>query len=73
MARNLFSLQALLLFLTAFLSLISAWDISNDKDRHGCQAHSKNPLQGCDLGKTVFVDFVGNSSKFKTVQSGKAS
>lgn len=62
----------------AFLSLLSlvyAWSIDNASDRYACQKHSKNPLEGCDVEKTVFVDIVGNSStsKFKTVQSAVAS
>jgi hypothetical protein len=59
-----------LLFLATALSLVSAWDISNANDRHACQLHSKNPLEGCDQGRTVFVDTVGVNSKFQTVQSG---
>lgn len=55
--------------LAATLSLASAWDISNANDRHACQLHSRNPLQGCDHQRTVFVD-VGGNSKFQTVQSG---
>ena len=63
MAR--FSLAALL---AVFLSFVAAWDISNESDRCSCQAYSKNPLEGCDSSKTIFV---GTNSKFKTVQSGE--
>jgi len=52
------------------LSFVTAWDISNENDRHGCQSYSKNPLEGCDSTKTVLV---GKTSKFKTVQSAVAS
>ncbi|CZR57172.1 related to pectinesterase [Phialocephala subalpina] len=73
MARSLSSLQTLVLLFAVFLSLVSAWDISNDNDRHSCQAYSRDPLQGCDEQKTVFVDLVSSSSKYKTVQSAVAS
>lgn len=63
--------QTLVVLLTAFLSLVSAWDISNDNDRCECQAYSKNPLDGCDKTKTVYVDPVPGKGKFTTVQSGK--
>jgi hypothetical protein len=65
MAR--FSVVALL---ALFLSFVAAWDISNLSDRSRCQAYSRNPIEGCDSEKTVFV---GKTSKFKTVQSGKNS
>jgi hypothetical protein len=65
-----FSLQALLLFFAALLSFVSGWDINNQNDRHGCQAYSQDPLNGCDRERTVYVD-VGAKSKYKTVQSGK--
>ena len=70
MARN-FSIQALLLLLAALLSFVSAWDINNHNDRHGCQGYSQDPLEGCDRERTVFVDVVSPESKYKTVQSGK--
>jgi hypothetical protein len=70
MARNL-SLQALVLFFATFLSFVSGWDIGNPNDRSGCQAYSRDPLQGCDRERTVFVDVVSSQSKFKTVQSGR--
>jgi hypothetical protein len=70
MARN-FSIQALLLLLAALLSFVSAWDIKNYNDRHGCQGYSQDPLEGCDRERTVFVDVVSPESKYKTVQSGK--
>jgi hypothetical protein len=64
-----FSLNYLLLFVAALLSFASAWDISNENDRHGCQSYSQNPLDGCDQSKTSFVG-VSGKLKFKTVQSG---
>jgi hypothetical protein len=66
-------LQALVLFFAVFPSLVSGWDISDQNDRHGCQAYSKDPLDGCDHERTIFVDVVGSDSKYKTVQSGMAS
>ena len=60
----------LAVLLVAFLSFVAAWDISNADDRCGCQAHSRDPLEGCDSSKTVFV---GKDSRFKTVQSGNAA
>ena len=66
-------LQALVLFFAAFPSLISDWDISGQNDRHGCQAYSNDPLDGCDRERTIFVDVVSSDSKYKTVQSGIAS
>ncbi|KAE9370449.1 carbohydrate esterase family 8 protein [Stipitochalara longipes BDJ] len=72
MARNL-SFQALVLLFATFLSFVSGWDIGNQNDRHGCQAYSSDPLQGCDRERTVFVDIVSSQSKFKTVQSAVAS
>ena len=62
-------MRLLLPFLVAALSLASAWDIRNVNDRHACQSHSQDPLEGCDRERTVFVG-VGPNSKFKTVQSG---
>ena len=60
-----------LLFLASLLPIVSAsWNINSETHRHACQKHSKNPLQGCDLQKTKYVDFAGNGSNFKTVQSG---
>jgi hypothetical protein len=58
---------SLVVLLAAFLSFVAAWDISNFNDRSGCQAYSRNPMDGCDSSKTVFV---GKTSNFKTVQSG---
>lgn len=63
--------QTFVVLLTAFFTLVSAWDIGNDNDRCGCQAYSKNPLHGCDKTKTVYVDPVPGKGKFTTVQSGK--
>ena len=71
MARFNPFLSTLVLLFSAFLSLASAWDISNENDREGCQAYSQNPLEGCGQERTVFVDVVSPQSKFKTVQSGK--
>lgn len=73
MARN-FSLspQVLLLLFATFLSLVSGWNINSQNDRHGCQAHSRDPLEGCDRERTVFVDFVSSDSMYKTVQSGRS-
>ena len=62
-----FSLVAIL---SLCLSFVAAWDIGNFNDRSGCQAYSRNPLDGCDSSHTVLV---GKTSKFKTVQSGKSS
>jgi hypothetical protein len=64
------SSQALVLFLAIFLSLVSGWDINNQNDRHGCQAYSRDPLNGCDRERTVYVDVVSAESNYKTVQSG---
>jgi hypothetical protein len=64
------SFQALVFFLATFLSLVSGWDIGNQNDRHGCQSYSRNPVDGCDKERTVFVDLVSSTSKYKTVQSG---
>jgi len=58
------------LLLAAFLSFVAAWDINNEGDRNNCQSRTRNPLDGCDTSKTVFV---GKSGKFKTVQSAVAS
>lgn len=60
-----------MLLLLAFISRVSAWDISNERDRHGCQALTRNPVEGCDEERTVFVDSVGADAEFKTVQSGE--
>lgn len=68
MARLFTSLVCLLAVL---LGLVSAWDISNENDRHACQAYSRNPLDGCDRSKTLVVDPTNNRTGFKTVQSGK--
>jgi hypothetical protein len=73
MARILRFVQTLVLFFVATFSLVSAWDIGNENDRHGCQAYSKNPLDGCDQKRTLFVDLVSSSAKYKTVQSGRSS
>lgn len=72
MARG-FSIQVLILFVAACVSCVSSWDISNVHDRHRCQAHSKDPMEGCDRERTVYVDVVSSASKYKTVQSGMAS
>ncbi|KAH8668089.1 carbohydrate esterase family 8 protein [Tricladium varicosporioides] len=69
MAFSRFPLHSLICFLISYLSLVAGWDISNKNDRHLCQARSRNPLAGCDSKKTVFVDVVSSTSKFKTVQS----
>jgi hypothetical protein len=55
------------------LPFASGWDIARDLDRHLCQSHSRNPLNGCDPEKTVLVDSVSRDSKYKTVQSGSGS
>jgi hypothetical protein len=47
------------------------WDISNENDRQSCQSRTRNPLDGCESGGTVFVDGVGSGTRFRTVQSGK--
>lgn len=60
-----------LLFLTSLLPIVAAsWNINSEKHRHACQKHTEDPLEGCDLQRTKYVDTVGNSSTFKTVQSG---
>ena len=71
MAGTSFMLQSLVVFLTAFLTVVSGWDISDENDRHGCQTYSRNPLDGCDYHRTLFVDCVSPDSQYKTVQSGK--
>ncbi|KAF4626626.1 hypothetical protein G7Y89_g11534 [Cudoniella acicularis] len=73
MARNGFSLQSLVILFLSLLSFASGWDIGNKNDRHACQASSRNPLDGCDQQRTVFVDVVSVNSKFTTVQSAVAS
>jgi hypothetical protein len=70
MARGL-SFPALVLFFATFVSLSLGWDINSQNDRHSCQAHSRDPLEGCDRKRTVYVDVVSNNSQYKTVQSGK--
>ncbi|KAH6680265.1 carbohydrate esterase family 8 protein [Halenospora varia] len=73
MATSRFSFQSLIFLLITYVSLAAGWDISNKNDRHSCQARSRNPLDGCDSKKTVFVDVVSSTSKFKTVQSAVSS
>ncbi len=63
-------LWSFLFFAPVLLTVVSAWEIGNPKDRHGCQAPTRNPLDGCDRKRTLYVDAVSNNSKFKTVQSG---
>lgn len=65
--------RTLVVLLATFLSVVSAWNIGNDDDRCGCQGYSRNPLEGCDKTKTVYVDPVPGRGKFTTVQSGKTS
>lgn len=43
------------------VSGVAGWDISNERDRQSCQSRSRNPLDGCQVGKTVFVGG-GNAS-----------
>ncbi|KAB8299990.1 hypothetical protein EYC80_000231 [Monilinia laxa] len=63
-----------LLFLTSLLPIVAAsWSINSEKHRHACQKHTEDPLEGCDLQRTKYVDAAGNSSSFKTVQSAVAS
>ncbi|KAH7419264.1 carbohydrate esterase family 8 protein [Cadophora sp. MPI-SDFR-AT-0126] len=64
------SIPSFLILISAFLTLASAgWDIGSSKDRHACQAKTRNPLDGCDTRRTLYVDAVSSSSKYKTVQS----
>ena len=63
--RNLIFLLA-----TVLISGVLGWDIGNENDRQSCQSRTRNPLEGCEAGKTVFVDGVGNGTRFRTVQSG---
>ncbi|KAK0125389.1 hypothetical protein ONS96_009236 [Cadophora gregata f. sp. sojae] len=63
-------ISSFLVLVSAFLTLVSAgWDIGSSKDRHACQAKTRNPLDGCDTRRTLYVDPVSSSSKYKTVQS----
>jgi len=58
------------------VSSVTAWDINNPRDRRGCQTPSKDPLDGCDRQKTLYVSGAGNTTSHKgeqtyqTVQSG---
>lgn len=64
-------LPSFLVLFATFLTLVSAgWDIGSSKDRKACQAKTVNPLDGCDTRRTLYVDAVSSSSKYKTVQSG---
>ncbi|PVH89684.1 carbohydrate esterase family 8 protein [Cadophora sp. DSE1049] len=64
------SLLSFLILTSAFLTLVSAgWDIGSSKDRHACQAKTRNPLDGCDTRRTLYVDTGNSSSRYKTVQS----
>ncbi|TVY29419.1 putative pectinesterase A [Lachnellula hyalina] len=58
-----------LLLFTACISSIWAWDISNENDRQICQSRTRNPLDGCEGSRTVFVDGLGNGTRFRSVQS----
>ena len=62
-----------LLLFTACISSIWAWDISNENDRQICQSRTRNPLDGCEGSRTVFVDGLGNGTRFRSVQSGMLS
>lgn len=63
-------LPSFLVLFATFLTLVSAgWDIGSSKDRKACQAKTVNPLDGCDTRRTLYVDAVSSSSKYKTVQS----
>lgn len=66
---SLFRKLVLLLF-TACISRVWAWDISNENDRQNCQSRTRNPLDGCEGSRTVFVDGWGNGTGFRSVQSG---
>jgi hypothetical protein len=66
LSPNLLTVLSTLLLLVS--SLVSAWDIGNLENRAGCQAYTKDPLDGCP-SNTLFV---GSQSRFKTVQSGKS-
>ena len=66
-------MSSIFLLLAAVLSVVAAWDIGNEGDRHGCQAWSRNPLAGCDQRRTLFVNGADSKAQFKTVQSGKKS
>ncbi|KAJ8064656.1 hypothetical protein OCU04_006979 [Sclerotinia nivalis] len=67
MVRPLILLASLAPFVTA------SWNINSQQNRHACQNHTQNPLEGCDLQRTKYVDSVGSGSNFKTVQSAVAS
>jgi hypothetical protein len=72
MARRIASVFLLLLSILHLVAATTSWNINNEKHRKSCQAHTKNPLEGCDVKRTKFVDPVGagGNSTFKTVQSG---
>ncbi|KAH8811956.1 carbohydrate esterase family 8 protein [Xylogone sp. PMI_703] len=71
MTRNLFSILALIL---STLAIVSAWDINNEHDRHGCQLTTRNPLRGCDSKRTIYVNINrGEHSNFPSVQSAVES
>ncbi|TVY46949.1 putative pectinesterase 67 [Lachnellula cervina] len=69
---SLFRKLVLLLF-TACISRVWAWDISNENDRQNCQSRTRNPLDGCEGSRMVFVDGLGNGTGFRSVQSAVAS
>ncbi|KAM3075530.1 hypothetical protein ACMFMG_007673 [Clarireedia jacksonii] len=75
MARRIASVLLLLLSALHLVAATKSWDINNEKHRLSCQAHTSNPLEGCDVKRTKFVDSVGGGgySSFKTVQSAVAS
>ncbi len=71
MTTGSFINRGLFLCIAVLATFVSGWDINNENDRHGCQTYSKNPLDGCDQQRTVYVDLVSSYSKFKTIQSGE--
>lgn len=64
--------QTYTLLLAILFSVVTAWDIGDEHDRHKCQVYSRDPLDGCDRARTLLVDALGrNKNQYRTVQSGK--
>ncbi|TVY78440.1 putative pectinesterase, partial [Lachnellula suecica] len=61
------------LLLCLLVGFVLGWDVSNENHRHACQSRTRNPLDGCESGKTLYVNAAGNGTAFKTVQSAVAS
>lgn len=70
---------SLVTLLLVAISSVTAWNINDPQDRSRCQTPSKDPLNGCDRQRTLYVSGAGNTTShkgnptFQTVQSGKFS